>query len=197
MSLSREKGAARRAGAVKLVVSVVTALFVSAAPALAAPPSGTPAGAAASGLPMMVVPKAIQWAEGQSATVLAHGRALTPAQVALARSVGVGHAESVRIMVVDQFPLPDDELVRAAALRIGLAKPTIAGLTLGHAVMVRRGFENDARLLSHELRHVAQYEAAGGIPAFLAQHLRELDRYGYEDSPFEVDARAHERDGTP
>ncbi|HET7401384.1 MAG TPA: hypothetical protein VFJ62_06365 [Usitatibacter sp.] len=197
MSLSREKGAARRAGAVKLVVSIAMAVLASAMPAFAAPPPATPAGAPAPALPMMVVPKAIQWAEGQSATVLAHGRALTPAQVALARSVGVGHAESVRIMVVDQFPLPDDELVRAAALRIGLAKPTIAGLTLGHAVMVRRGFENDARLLSHELRHVAQYEAAGGIPAFLAQHLRELDRYGYEDSPFEVDARAHERDGTP
>jgi hypothetical protein len=100
------------------------------------------------------------------------------------------------VVVVDQFPLPDDALVRAAALRIGLARPTIAGLTLGHAVMVRRGFEDDARLLSHELRHVAQYEAAGGIPAFLAQHLHDLDRFGYEDSPFEVDARAHEVKGS-
>ncbi|HWH40236.1 MAG TPA: hypothetical protein VNU21_10390 [Usitatibacter sp.] len=195
MSLSREKGAARRAGAVKLVASIAMAAAVSATPAFAAPPTATPADAAATAMPIMVVPRAIAWAEGQSTTVLAHGRALTPAQVALARSVGVGHAETVRILVVDQFPLPDDELVRAAALRIGLAKPTIAGLTLGHAVMVRRGFENDARLLSHELRHVAQYEAAGGIPAFLGQHLRDLHRYGYEDSPFEVDARAHEREG--
>jgi len=195
MSLSREKGAARRAGAVKLVVSIAMTLAGSATTAFAAPPAATAVAASPPAMPMTVVPRAIAWAESQSVTALAQGRALTPAQVALARSVGVGHAETVRIMVVDRFPLPDDELVRAAALRIGLDKPTIAGLTLGHAVMVRRGFENDARLLSHELRHVAQYEAAGGIPAFLAQHLRDLDRYGYEDSPFEVDARAHEREG--
>ena len=185
MSLSREKGAARRVGAVQHVVSVVVTAFLAVAPAFAEPPPV---------MPMMVVPKAIAWAEKQSAVVLAEGRALTPAQVALARSVGVARPEQVRVVVVEQFPLPDDELVRAAALRIGLARPTIAGLTLGHAVMVRRGYEADARLMSHELRHVAQYEHAGGIPAFLAQHLRDLDHFGYEDSPFEVDARAHEVD---
>ena len=29
-------------------------------------------------------------------------------------------------------------------------------------------------------------------PAFLAVHLADLVAFGYEDSPFEVDARAHE-----
>jgi hypothetical protein len=68
----------------------------------------------------------------------------------------------------------------------------MAGLTLGYVVFVRGGFEADIRLLSHEFRHVAQYEACGGIPNFLAAHLRHLVAFGYEDSPFEVDARAHE-----
>lgn len=39
-----------------------------------------------------------------------------------------------------------------------------------------------------------QYEARGGIAPFLQQHLADLARFGYEDSPFEVDARAHEVD---
>ena len=67
------------------------------------------------------------------------------------------------------------------------------GMTLGYAVLVKRGAERDARLLRHELRHVAQYESAGGIRPFLAIHIPDLMRHGYRDSPFERDARAHER----
>jgi len=78
-----------------------------------------------------------------------------------------------------------------------LSQATASGMTLGHAIFVRRGEESDVRLMSHELRHVAQYEAAGGVAAFLAKHLADLAAHGYEDSPFEVDARAHERTFLP
>lgn len=141
-----------------------------------------------------LAPRAIAWAERQSAAAALAGQPLTPAQIALAKKVGVQHPERIRVQVVDQFPLPDQADVKAAAMRIGLARPTIAGLTLGHSVLVRRGYESDPRLLSHELRHVAQYEQRGGIAPFLSQHIRDLARFGYEDSPFEVDARAHEVD---
>jgi hypothetical protein len=47
------------------------------------------------------------------------------------------------------------------------------------------------------LLHVAQYEACGGIGGFLAVHLADLVAFGYEDSPFEVDARAHEVSAPP
>jgi hypothetical protein len=139
-----------------------------------------------------LAPRAIAWAEQQSAAVARSGRALTPAQEALARRVGVRRPELIRIEVVDSFPLPQDADVKAAAMRIGLAQPSVVGLTLGHSVLVRRGHEADAQLLSHEFRHVFQYESRGGIAAFLAQHIGDLARFGYEDSPFEVDARAHE-----
>jgi hypothetical protein len=39
---------------------------------------------------------------------------------------------------------------------------------------------------------VPERRAGGGIAAFLAVHLADLVAFGYEDSPFEVDARAHE-----
>lgn len=139
-----------------------------------------------------LAPRAIAWAEQQSAAVARSGHALSAAQVAIARRVGVRHPELIRLQVVESFPLPQDAEVKAAAMRIGLDRPTIIGLTLGHSVMVRRGFENDAQLLSHEFRHVWQYEERGGIAPFLAQHLQDLARFGYDDSPFEVDARAHE-----
>jgi hypothetical protein len=80
---------------------------------------------------------------------------------------------------------------------MGLGEDNVTGLTLGYAIFVRRGHERDPRLLSHELRHVAQYEAAGGIAPFLAKHLVDLVQHGYDDSPYEVDARAHERATLP
>jgi hypothetical protein len=99
----------------------------------------------------------------------------------------------VRVLVVDAIPLPDEPHLKAAAMQVGLSQAWAAGMTLGHAVLVRRGYENDVRLLSHEFRHVAQYEAAGSVRAFLAVHLEHLAKYGYDDAPFELDARAHEQ----
>ena len=48
------------------------------------------------------------------------------------------------------------------------------------------------RLLSHECRHVFQYEQAGSIALFLPLYLDAIVRVGYENCPFEQDARAHE-----
>jgi hypothetical protein len=50
------------------------------------------------------------------------------------------------------------------------------------------------RLLSHECRHVHQYEAHGSIAAFLPVYLEQIATVGYRNSPLEQDARAHEVD---
>jgi hypothetical protein len=109
--------------------------------------------------------------------------------------VKVQHSEGIRVDIVDAMPIPDDELLRTAASQVGLFGPNTAGLTLGYAVLIKRGCEKDVRLMSHEFRHVSQYEACGSIKAFLTVQLRHLVAYGYEDSPFEVDARAQEYHG--
>ena len=141
----------------------------------------------------LIAERTIAWAKDREGAALAAGTALTHEQATLARAVGVRHPERIRIVVVDEIPLPDEPVLRAAAQGVGLSQSWAAGLTLGHAVIVRRGFEREARLLSHEFRHVAQYESMGGIGPFLVSHLKSLVEHGYEDSPFERDARAHER----
>jgi hypothetical protein len=147
-----------------------------------------------SSLPMLV-PRAIAWAQAQSQLVLVHGIALKAPGLALARSVGVIHPEHIRIAVVDHLPMPDDPLLQAAAIQTGLLGPNMVGLTLGYAVLVRSGHEAQPRLLSHEFRHVYQYEAAGSIASFLPEYLRQIVAHGYNDAPSEIDARAHERNG--
>lgn len=145
-----------------------------------------------SALPLLT-PKAIAWAESQSANALSAGRALDQRFISVAQSVGVASPERIRILDVPHLPMPDDPQLKQAALATGLLGPNMVGLTLGHAVFVCPGYGQDVRLLSHEFRHVHQYEQAGSIAAFLPTYLQQIVTVGYHNAPFEIDARAHER----
>jgi hypothetical protein len=176
-------------------LGVALALVMNDASSTPAPESGVPAArehaSLAARLPLLA-PKAIAWAQALAAQADLSGHALSAPLLEVARRAGVREPRKVRIVVVDEIPLPEDPALKGAALSVGLSQSDAAGMTLGHAVFLRRGYENDLRVTSHELRHVAQYEACGGISGFLSVHLADLVAFGYEDSPFEVDARAHE-----
>jgi hypothetical protein len=138
-----------------------------------------------------LLPRAIAWAEAEATRIAVFGRPLDAEEIQLAREVGVAQPEQVRIATADSLPLPEDPALRAAALQTGLLGPATAGLTLGHAIFVRRGHRT-RRLLSHELRHVHQYEQAGSIAEFLPGYLQQIVELGYTAAPLEQDARAHE-----
>jgi hypothetical protein len=146
----------------------------------------------AAALPRLL-PLAIPWVQSQEANALATGRPLTVTELVLANAVGVRNASRVRIKLVNQLPKPTHPELRVAAEQTGLLGPNTAGVTFGYAVFIRHGFDTN-RLVSHELRHVHQYEAAGSIAAFLPVYLAQIVSVGYEQAPFEVDARRHERD---
>ena len=145
-----------------------------------------------SSLPLLT-PKAIAWAEAQSANAIGTGRPLDQQFLAVAKSVGVASPERIRILDVPRLPMPDDPQLREAAIATGLLGPGMVGLTLGYAVLVCPGYGQDVRLLSHEFRHAYQYEQAGSIAAFLPVYLQQIVTVGYHNAPFEIDARAHER----
>jgi hypothetical protein len=138
-----------------------------------------------------LLPKAIGWAEGTARFVDQRGQALVERDLALARRVGVAQPELVRIAVVKQMPWPDDPALHDAGVETGLFSPTITGLTLGHAILIVKGHVG-RRLIAHELRHVHQYEKAGSIAKFLPAYLYQVATMGYDDAPFEIDARKHE-----
>ncbi len=68
----------------------------------------------------------------------------------------------------------------------------MVGMTFGYGVYVCHGYVTFS-LLSHEFRHVQQYEQAGSIAAYLPAYLEQVVTVGYDNAPFEIDARAHER----
>jgi len=139
----------------------------------------------------MLLPGAIAWAEARAARAAEVGESLTPLEHDMARSVGVAEPERVCIEIVERLPVPEDAGLRAAALQAGVIGPNMTGLTLGHSIFICRGHKT-RRLLSHELRHVHQFEQAGSIAAFLPVYLRQVLEVGYQSAPFEADARAHE-----
>lgn len=142
----------------------------------------------------LLLPRAIAWGEEQARLGLLQGKSLDAGSVDLARRVGVQQPELTRVIAVDAFPLPADIELRQAAIQTGLLGADGLGLTLGHAVFLRRGHETEARLLRHEFRHVQQCESYGSLAAFLAEYLRQIVQVGYAEAPLEADARAHEAD---
>jgi hypothetical protein len=140
-----------------------------------------------------LLPDAIAWVQVQEAEILATGRPLTATEMRLAAAVGVRDSDRVRIKIVQQLPKPQQPELRLAADQTGLLAPGMVGITFGHGIYIREGTVSN-RLVSHELRHVHQYEAAGSIAAFLATYLQQIVTVGYDNAPLELDARAHERD---
>jgi hypothetical protein len=138
-----------------------------------------------------LLPPAVAWAEAVAADVVARGMGLNALRLVDARAVGVQRPEHIRVLIVDRLPLPTDPALQAAAIHTGLLGPTMTGLTLGYAILICHGYMS-RRLLSHECRHVAQYEQAGSLASFLPAYLGSIVQVGYLNCPFEQDARAHE-----
>lgn len=142
-----------------------------------------------------LLPLAAQWVEQVEQQILREGRALTANEDLIANTVGVTQSHRVRLLIADELPKPPAGPLRDAAMQTGLFAPGIVGMTFGHGIVICRGHLS-AWLLAHELRHVAQYEQAGSVLAFLETYLAQIVNVGYTDAPLEIDARAHEIKGS-
>ena len=143
-----------------------------------------------------LLPDAIAWAEMQAREAEIVGRPLDSAGLAVARAVGVRYPEKIRLAAVSALPLPEEPMLRAAALQTGLLGPGMAGLTLGYSILICEGHFS-IRMLSHECRHVHQYEEQGSIAKFLPIYLQQIVDFGYASAPFEIDARNSELTDVP
>ena len=139
-----------------------------------------------------LLPRAAAWAAEQERYVLEHKDRLplTVQEKEIARRAGVQCPDHVRLLAVYEIPLPEEPDLRQAADTIQLITPSTAGLTIGYGIFVRQDCLQDAKLVAHELKHVAQYERHGSILAFLQQYLAECNEHGYPMAPMEQEAVA-------
>ena len=138
-----------------------------------------------------LLPKAIDWARQECNRVSKEGEPLVPDWMDIARQVGVSHPERIRIALVDHMPIPDDQEVRDACDDLKLLGPNAVGLTLGYAILIRKGMLS-RQVVAHECRHVNQFEDAGSLDGFLTIYISQIIEHGYLDAPMEVDARRFE-----
>lgn len=132
------------------------------------------------------------WACRRERTICCEGTPLTAYQRELARVAGVVHGDAVRVSLAEEIPVPLPLVLRRIATRVGLISPYLAGMTLGHGIVLRSDCRDDTRLLLHELTHVAQVERLGGIASFMRAYVRECVWPGYPHGPLEREARAAE-----
>ena len=138
-----------------------------------------------------LLPQAIAWAKAQSQTAELAGKPLDEAESIIANRVGVIHPERVRVCLVSEIPAPTDQELQVLANQLGLLGGKTVGITLGYTILIStRSFSH--RVLSHELRHVSQFEKAGSISEFLTEYIRQIVQFGYKNAPLELDARSHE-----
>ena len=138
-----------------------------------------------------LLPKAIEWARKQESVGIRTGAPLKGKLFEAARRVGVRRPNQVRLVTASRLPMPSDPELQEAARQTGLLGPGLLGLTLGYAVFILRGHAS-LRLVSHECRHVHQYERYGSIGDFLSSYLVQVMTHGYRQAPLEIDARKHE-----
>lgn len=139
----------------------------------------------------ILLPLATRWANKQSQEVQKHGRHLNGKERDIARLVGVSNTDRVKILIVDKIPSPTSRFLQKVSAYTQFSIDNAAGLTLGYSIYLCEKHLS-MRLLSHELRHVHQYEQYGSMKAFLKDYLSQVLTYGYLAAPLERDARNHE-----
>jgi hypothetical protein len=132
-------------------------------------------------------PKAVRWVTEMEKAILESGHRLSPARRKDAEAIGVRQPDDVRIIALDNIPLPSDPGLSQLATETGLITIRTVGMTFGHGILLKNGAVD--RRLVHELVHVMQYERFGGIEAFLKEYVQEVVfDLGYPHGPLEQEA---------
>jgi len=137
-----------------------------------------------------LLPLAAQWATDQERRVLCEGVGLSEAEMADAKAIGVRNPNRVRLLRVENIPVPVHPMIRAAAASIHFLAAAPSGLTLDYGIFIRADRWRERALIAHELVHTAQYQRLGGILPFLQTYIYQCATVGYRNAPLELEAAA-------
>lgn len=133
------------------------------------------------------LPMALKWYEEVEAQMLPQGRPLSESEKVVARKLGVLQPERVRIVVLEKFPMPENQELRVEAERYGIGSFLEGGRTFGYAIMLKPRYAETSTIITHELAHVGQHDRLGRV-SFVRRYITELEMMGYTRSPLELDA---------
>jgi hypothetical protein len=135
-----------------------------------------------------LLPQAAQWVAKLEQACMEIGQPLLPQNRRDGEMIGIRDLAAVRVMVLEEMPLPDDLELRKLAAEKNLITAKTEGMTFGHGLVLKNGFIT-RHLIAHELVHVLQYERFGGIEPFLAAYVPEVvSPPYYPNGPLELEA---------
>ena len=140
-----------------------------------------------------IFPHAFAWYESLEADYCGQGRVLSTEEIEFARRVGVANPESVRVIILETFPMPTDADLLAEALRFGYGGPREGGRTVGYVIMLKPQVAHNSTVLAHELVHVSQVDRLER-KGLMRRYLIEMAVVGYARSPLELEA--YEKQGS-
>ena len=138
-----------------------------------------------------LIDSVLQWAVQEIKQLHINGRLrwLSDIEENIAEEAGVKYPFLIQVFEVDEMPSAPPDLKDLADEFLDPANA--AGLTLGYTILIRKGCYSN-RLMRHELRHVAQVDRVGGLRNFMSEYLSQVMTVGYQDAPFEIEARKFE-----
>jgi hypothetical protein len=128
------------------------------------------------------------WAWRVERRTLRAGRPLFTSEWAAAERVGVRHPEKVRVIAVEEIPMPGLGWMHRIASQWGFDRRHIGGLCLRYGILLRRDLAAQPVIMAHELVHTAQYERHGSLTGFLRAYLLQCLRHGYANAALEREA---------
>jgi hypothetical protein len=133
-------------------------------------------------------PELVSWVTLLEEEILQKGQPLLSENRRDAEAIGIQQIDAVRVVVVDNLPLPSHSELRLLAVQTGLITPKTAGMTFGHGIVLKNG-AYDRWVVAHELTHVRQYERLDGIEPFLKEYVKEISYpTAYGSGPLEMEA---------
>ncbi len=137
-----------------------------------------------------LAPAAVAWISSVQ-PLATRGRPLTPSEAQFARQIGVANPDVVRVVVVDQLPMPEDEDLRREAAAHGMGSALEGGRTMGNIIFLKPAYAHDPEVLTHELTHVAQFQRLGTEP-MIRRYITEMLLFSYSRMPLELEAFQHQ-----
>ena len=136
-----------------------------------------------------LIPKAVAWTQQQEQEIFEKGLPLSNSQIEDARKLSVKNPEKIRLLCVDQIPLPEDSELKSTNQLLKLITSDTIGLTCQYGIFIRKDYWNHRETVAHELVHVSQYERFESIHEFLSRYIPECIESEYPNGPLEQEAR--------
>ena len=115
------------------------------------------------------------------------GRTLSEEETVIARRIGVIHPERIRVIILEDFPVPADKTLYTQTKEYGLGSPAESARIMGNIVMLKSRVRDTRWLLAHQLSYIAQQEKMGRRE-FIRRFIAEREIMGNKRAPMELNA---------